>query len=99
MMNKAYEDEQAALKEEIASLQEEIEVQERQLDNLEKFIGTIRRYEDLDRLTPYAARELIKAIYVGKPDKSSGKRRQEVRIEYDFIGYIPLDELLKEVQA
>ena len=99
MMSKAYDNEQAALKKEVSSLREEIGVQERQIDNLEKFIGTIHRYEDLDRFTPYAARELIKAIYVGRPDKSTGRRRQEVRIEYDFIGYIPLDELLKEVQA
>lgn len=99
MISKTYEDEQAELKEEISSLQEEIEVQERQIENLERFIQTVRKYEDLDKLTPYAARELIKAIHVGRPDKSNGKRRQEVRIEYDFIGYIPLDELLKEVQA
>ncbi len=99
MISKTYEDVQAELKEEISSLQEEIEVQERQIENLERFIQTVRKYEDLDKLTPYAARELIKAIHVGRPDKSNGKRRQEVRIEYDFIGYIPLDELLKEVQA
>ena len=33
------------------------------------------------------------------PNKSSGKRRQKVYIEYDLVGYIPVDELLKEEQA
>ena len=38
-------------------------------------------------------------IYVDTPDKSSGKRRQKVHIEYDLVGYIPVDELLKAEQA
>jgi len=38
-------------------------------------------------------------IYVDAPDKSSGKRRQKVHIEYDLVGYIPVDELLKAEQA
>ena len=37
--------------------------------------------------------------YVDAPDKSSGKRRQKVHIEYDLVGYIPVDELLKAEQA
>ena len=43
--------------------------------------------------------ELVKAVYVDAPDKSSGKRRQKVHIEYDLVGYIPVDELLKAEQA
>ena len=27
------------------------------------------------------------------------KRRQEIRIEYDLVGFIPINELLKAVQA
>ena len=50
-------------------------------------------------LTPYALRDLVKAVYVDAPDKSSGKRRQKVHIEYDLVGYIPVDELLKAEQA
>lgn len=33
------------------------------------------------------------------PDKSGGKRRQKVHIEYDLVGYIPVDELLKAEQT
>ena len=99
MMSKTYEDEQAQLKVEIVNLQKEIEVQERQIEDLEQFIQRARRYTDLTELTPYALRELISAVYVEAPDKSSGKRKQRVHIEYDLVGYIPVDELIKAEQA
>ena len=99
MMSKTYEDEQAQLKVEIVNLQKEIEVQERQVEDLEQFIQRARRYTDLTELTPYALRELVKAVYVEAPDKSSGKRKQRVHIEYDLVGYIPVDELIKAEQA
>ena len=99
MMSKTYEDEQAQLKVEIVNLQKEIEVQERQIEDLEQFIQRARRYTDLTELTPYALRELVKALYVEAPDKSSGKRKQRVHIEYDLVGYIPVDELIKAEQA
>ena len=99
MMSKTYEDEQAQLKVEIVNLQKEIEVQERQIEDLEQFIQRARRYTDLTELTPYGLRELVKAVYVEAPDKSSGKRKQRVHIEYDLVGYIPVDELIKAEQA
>ena len=99
MMSKTYEDEQAQLKVEITNLQKEVEVQERQIENLEQFIQRVRRYTTLTELTPYALRELVKAVYVEAPDKSSGKRKQKVHIEYDLVGYIPVDELIKAEQA
>ena len=55
-----------------------------------------KKYEGLDELTPYALRELVKAIYVEKPDKSSGKRKQKIRIQYDLVGFIPINELLQQ---
>ena len=99
MMSKTYEDEQAQLKVEIVNLQKEVEVQERQIENLEQFIQRVRRYTTLTELTPYALRELVKAVYVEAPDKSSGKRKQKVHIEYDLVGYSPVDELIKAEQA
>ena len=67
--------------------------------NLELFIQKIRKYTDLTELTPYATHELIKAIYVGAPDKSSGKLRQSIHICYDLIGFIPLSELMEQEMA
>ncbi len=99
MMSQAYEDEQRDLKAEAEVLRQEIETQEQQNRNLEQFIRKVRKYAELTELTPYAAHELIKAIYVGAPDKSSGKRRQSIHICYDLIGFIPLSELMEEGTA
>lgn len=98
-MSKTYEDEQAQLKVDIHRLRQEIEVQERQIEDLEKFIQRVHKYEDLQEMTPYALRELVKGIYIEAPDKSSGKRRQGVRISYDLVGFIPVEELLKQETA
>ena len=96
MMSEQYEDEQVTLKSEIISLQAEIAEQERQSENLELFIKKVRKYEGLNELTPYALRELVKAIYVEKPDKSSGKKKQKIRIQYDLVDFIPINELLQQ---
>ena len=99
MMSRSYETEQEQLKVEIQTLQQDIKVQERQIENLEQFIQRVHKYKDLDELTPYALRELVKGVYIEAPDKSSGKRRQNIRISYDLVGFIPLNELMKEETA
>ena len=99
LMSKTYEDEQAQLKVDIHRLRQEIEVQERQIEDLEKFIQRVHKYEDLQEMTPYALRELVKGIYIEAPDKSSGKRRQGVRISYDLVGFVPVEGLLKQETA
>lgn len=99
LMSKTYEDEQAQLKVDIHRLRQEIEVQERQIEDLEKFIQRVHKYEDLQEMTPHALRELVKGIYIEAPDKSSGKRRQGVRISYDLVGFIPVEELMKQETA
>lgn len=75
-----------------------IELTDEELDEIFA-VQRVKRNSTLTELTPYALRELVKAVYVDAPDKSSGKRRQKVHIEYDLVGYIPVDELLKAEQA
>ena len=99
VMSSSYEEEQQALKANAETLRQEIEVQEQQNQNLDLFILKVHQYADLDELTAYAAHDLIKTIYIGAPDKSSGKRRQSISICYDFVGFIPLDELMKQETA
>lgn len=99
MMSKNYTEEQKNLKAEVKGLQQQIHEQEQQAENIEQFVQRAKRNSALTELTPYALRELVKAVYVDAPDKSSGKRRQKVHIEYDLVGYIPVDELLKAEQA
>ena len=65
----------------------------------EKFVQKAHKYVHIEELTPYALRELVSAIYVDAPDKSSGKRVQHIHIKYDGLGYIPLDELEAKEKA
>ena len=67
--------------------------------NLELFIQKVHQEADMDELPAYAAHDLIKAIYIGAPDKSSGKRRQSISICYGFVGFDPLNELMKQETA
>lgn len=53
----------------------------------------------IEEIDPYVLIELIKTIYVEATDKSSGKRKQNIHIQYDDIGFIPLDELMKKETA
>ena len=99
MLSQSYEAEQKQIEAEVITLQQEIEVQERQNENIEKFIQKAHKYVGIEELTPYALRELVSAIYVDAPDKSSGKRRQHIHIKYDGLGFIPLNELMKEEAA
>lgn len=93
MMSKTYEGEQAQLKSEMETLQQEITAQARNEVDLESFIEKVQKYSNLQELTPYALRELVSAIYVDAPVEIGGRRHQNIRIHYDFIGLIPLDEL------
>ena len=99
MMSQSYDAEQKHLEEEALSIHQEIEVQEQQIENIEKFVQKAHKYVHIEELTPYALRELVSAIYVDAPDKSSGKRVQHIHIKYDGLGYIPLDELEAKEKA
>ena len=99
MLSQTYEAEQKQLEAEAITLQQEIEVQERQNENIEKSIQKAHKYVGIEELDGYALRELVSAIYVDAPDKSSGKRVQHIHIKYDGLGFIPLNELMKKETA
>ena len=71
-------------------IEEYITQEKHKKQRLENLIGY---YEKGDR------RKLVSAIYVDATDKSSGNRVQHIHIKYDDIGFIPLNELLKEETA
>ncbi len=98
-MSKSYEDEQAKLKREVETLTKEVDQQEQKVSDVDRFIKQAHKYVTLKELTPYALHELVKAIYIEAPDKSSGKRRQNIHISYDFVGIIPIYELMQEEMA
>ena len=71
--------------------------QEEQAENIDRFIGKVRKYLDLDELTPAILNDMIKAVYVHAPDKSKGYREQQIDISYDLVGILPAS-LLNDLQ-
>ena len=63
--------------------------QEEQAENIDRFICKVRKYLDLNELTPTILNDMVKAVYVHAPDKSSGHREQQIDISYDLVGILP----------
>ncbi len=95
ILSEDYETEQAELKEKIELLNKEIQGFQEKTDNIEKFIRTAKKYVGIEKLTPAILNDMVKAVYVQKPDKSSGKRVQKVIISYNYAGILP-NELLNQ---
>lgn len=89
MLSDDYEQEQEELREKLLRLNEEITKQEEQADNIDRFIGKVRKYLNLNELTPAILNDMVKAVYVHAPDKSKGYREQQIDISYDLIGILP----------
>jgi DNA invertase Pin-like site-specific DNA recombinase len=81
-----YEAEQKQLTDRVAVLEADLSAQGAKATNVGKFLATVRRYTDIQELTPTILREFIDKIVVYEPDRSSGKRQQKVEIHYNFIG-------------
>lgn len=85
-MSKGYEDEQHTLQAEADEIQSELQQEEKKSVDVKRFLAIIKKYTDLTELTPEILREFIDKIIVHAPDKSSGRRLQEIEIIYNHIG-------------
>ena len=95
MLSDDYEQEE--LREKLLRLNEEISEQEEQAENIDRFISKVRKYLDLDELTPAVLNDMVKALYVHAPDKSKRHREQQIDISYDLVGILPAS-LLNDLQ-
>lgn len=62
-----------------------VEQREEMNDGLDAFIALTQKYVDVEELTQTIVNEYIKKIIVCAPDKSSGKRKQKVKIFFNFV--------------
>lgn len=85
-MSKGYEDEQHTLQAEADKIQNELQQEEKKSVDVKRFLAIVKKYTDLTELTPEILREFIDKIIVHAPDKSSGRRLQEIEIIYNHIG-------------
>ena len=93
MLADSYEQEQGELREKITMPEEEIQNQEDQVENVDRFIQMAKKYLYLEKLTPAVLNDMVNAVYVHAPDKSSGHRVQDVDISYNHIGILPANLL------
>ena len=84
MMSVGYDDEQKKLKAIAAEITALIDSAEQKSSDVTAFLGVVHKYEYIEKLTPEIMHELIEKIIVHEPDKSSGKRVQQIDICYRF---------------
>jgi hypothetical protein len=85
------------LQTEITVLEEWIETQQEDVDNYDRFTALVEKYVDIPVLTPTIVNEFVKKIVVHAPDKSSGKRKQEIEIVFNFVGQVDIPILSKAI--
>ena len=67
------------------SIEEWVEQREEMDEGLNAFIALTHKYVDVEELTQTIVNKYIKKIIVFAPDKSSGKRTQNVKIYFNFV--------------
>lgn len=93
MLSDDYEQEQEELRIKIEMLENEIQNQENHVESVDTFIWLAKKHLYLEKLTPEVLNDMLKAVYVHTPDKSSGHRVQDVDISYNHIGILPANLL------
>ena len=89
-----YDAEQRQLKLDVAMMEDDIAKGEDVTADFDKFLANVRKYTDFTELTTIILNEFIKRIEVHAPDRSGGKRTQQIDIYYNAVGVIniPTDE-------
>ncbi|MCI5577885.1 MAG: DUF4368 domain-containing protein [Oscillospiraceae bacterium] len=80
MMSKNYEAEQKELRQIVSELTAFVQASEQKNADTTQFIGIVRKYSEIPKLTPEIMHEFIEKIVVYAPDKSSGHRTQQIDI-------------------
>ena len=66
---------------------------------LDAFVALTQKYVDVTELTPTILNEHIKKIVVFAPDKSSGKRKQKIKIYFNFVDEVNIPVLSEPMIA
>ena len=83
-----YEAEQETLREKCKTLQAQISAARTTSDNAKQFIRVVRRFTEMQELTPEIVATLIDRVEVGQAQVVDGVKKQEIKIIYNFIGNI-----------
>lgn len=91
-MSHKYEVERAELKVKIFNLREQVANMQTVQHSKDMFIGTIRKFLDMDTITAPLIHELIDHIDVYEAEGKGKNKTQRVVIHYNFIGYLEIPE-------
>lgn len=85
-MSQRIEQEQSDLTEKTELLRERIGQSEETAINTELFVQEVKQFFDMTELDKEMLHRLVKKVTVGNKYKKDGKKRQDITIEYRFIG-------------
>lgn len=83
-----YETEQETLRSKCEQLQTQITAAKTTSDNAKQFIRMVRKFTDIQELTPEIVATLIERVEVRQAQVIDGVKKQEIKIIYNFIGNI-----------
>ena len=83
-----YEEEQETLRGKCEKLQVQITAARTTSDNAKQFIRVVRKFTELQELTPEIVATLIERVEIGQAQVVEGVKKQEIKIIYNFIGDI-----------
>lgn len=93
MLTKRYDDEQLILKKKISALRAEIDKDKKSRMNAASFLRLVRKYTDIQELTPLVLNEMVEKIVVHQAQGTGKNRTQQLDIHYNFIGVLDMPEV------
>lgn len=101
MLSSDYEKEQQELEISMQEIREKLAQFEEDTDRTEEFLSLVRKYTDIQELTPAIVNEFVDKVMVHKIEEIDGERVQEIEIFLNYIGKVelPAQELSEEEMA
>ena len=101
MLSSDYEKEQQELEISMQEIREKLAQFEDDTDRTEEFLSLVRKYTDIQELTPVIVNEFVDKVMVHKIEEIDGERVQEIEIFLNYIGKVelPAQELSEEEMA
>ena len=89
---KSYEDEGQELKRQMHDLKRSLTDSEQDEEKLSKFIKMVKTYSEIRELTPEILNSFVEKIIISETEWYAGRKMQEVKIIYKFVGAIRLPQ-------
>ena len=83
--------EQSGLEDKLQTLRQQLNNQECTEHEIGKWLRLISQYMEIPELDRQTVMELIESITISEANRESGKRTQEITIQYRFIGNLLAD--------